>query len=410
MIEKLKIISKWTFISIVVGLCSGVSSAIFLISLEFVTNLREATPSLLYLLPIGGGIIGFLYFYYGKNIEKGNELIFDEYQNPKKGVPIIMAPFIYFTTLITHLFGGSAGREGTAIQMSGAIADSLKNYFKIDNEGRKSILLMGIAGGFSSVFGTPFSAIVFAYEIINPSKKSIISIPFIIIASFMANYSCLQLGVKHSDFYIYNFPEISYFKLVYVIPAGVLFGLFAFAFIQIKNVISKLFAKYIHYAPLRPVVGGVIFLIITVFIGTNRYLGLGVPVIESAFNTVLPIYDSIAKLLFTAFTLGVGFKGGEVTPLFYIGATLGNAISQVIPFPMALMAAIGFVSVFGGATNTPLASIILGVELFGLNTLPYVALGCLVAYIFSGTNSVYSSSKIDKNNLFVFQKYFKLIP
>lgn len=385
---------KWVLICVLVGALVGTASAGFLAALNLTTAWREAHTWIIAFLPLGGLAIGLMYYYWGSEVVKGNNQLLEEFHSPKKIIPFKMAPLVLVGTIITHFFGGSAGREGTAVQMGGAIADQFTRLFGFHRRDRQIILICGISAGFASVFGTPLAGAVFALEVMVVGRMRYEAlVPSFLIAA-VSNYICSAWGASHSHYAVSFVPEFTLLNLLYALLAGIAFGLTATLFAKSTHYWSKLFSRYIKWPPLRPFVGGV-FLSIAIFaFGAYRYTGLGLPVIQSAFTQELPYSDFILKLIFTSFTLGVGFKGGEVTPLFFIGATLGNALSFFIPLPMALLAAMGFVAVFSGATNTPIACTLMGIELFGIESGLFIALSCVTAYLFSGHSSIYSSQII----------------
>ena len=401
----ISIIIKWILICLIIGLLSGSASAFFLVSLNWVTDYREHHFGLIWLLPIGGLLIGLLYHYYGKEVVKGNNLILEEYENPKKSIPLLMAPLVLIGTLITHLFGGSAGREGTAVQMSSSIADQLTRIFKLDNLERKTILILGISAGFASVFGTPLAGALFALEVLYFSKINFKSILTSFLVAYIAYYVVEFWQVKHTHYSIPIVPNFSLFNLFWIIISGILFGLAAMLFSRTTHFWHRTFAKFIAYPPLRPLVGGIILATSIYFIGNTKYIGLGIPTIVDAFNNANANYDFLLKILFTSFTLGAGFKGGEVTPLFFIGATLGSALSVFTPLPIALLAGMGFVSVFAGATHTPIACTVMGMELFGIESGIYLAIACTIAYFFSGSIGIYGSQIVKGPKYILYQKW-----
>ena len=382
---------KWLLICLLIGIFSGSASAFFLVSLNWVTFFRDSHLWIIWLLPFGGFIIGLVYFYYGKDVVKGNNIILEEYESPKKTIPLKMAPLVLIGTLITHLFGGSAGREGTSVQMGSTIADQFSSFFSISKSERKTLLVIGVSAGFASVFGTPLTGSLFALELLFFSKIDYKSIFPSFITAYVAFYVVEFWQVKHTHYTIPNVPTISFSNFGWVVCSGILFGITAMFFSRTTHFFGKIFSKFIAYPPLRPFVGGIILSVAFYFIGTTKFVGLGIPNILAAFQNPSGNFDFLLKILFTSFTLGAGFKGGEVTPLFFIGATLGSALSGFIPLPIALLAGMGFVAVFSGATHTPIACTVMGIELFGLNCGVYVGLACLVSYFCSGYVGIYSS-------------------
>jgi H+/Cl- antiporter ClcA len=408
--KTLRLSLQWLVICALIGLFSGSASAFFLVALEWITQIREYNNWIIWLLPLGGLIIGLLYQYYGASVTKGNNLLLEEYDNPKQPIPFKMAPLVLIGTLITHLVGGSAGREGTAVQMGGAIADQFSNWFQLDKNDRKTILILGISAGFASVFGTPLAGALFALEVVYFSKINLKSVLLSFVVAYAAYFTVELWQVKHTHYSIATIPEMNLTNLLWTIGMGIVFGLTAMLFSRTAHFWSQLFSKQIHYAPIRPLIGGFFLAVTIYFIGTTKYIGLGVPEIVKAFSTPNESYDFLLKILFTGFTLGAGFKGGEVTPLFYVGATLGSALSVVVPLPIALLAGMGFVAVFSGATHTPIACSVMGMELFGIESGIFIGIACVIAYFSSGSVGIYSSQIVKGPKYHLYQKisHFRL--
>ena len=405
-ISTLVYLFKWIFICLVLGVIVGSISAFFLLSLEWATNWRESHLWVIALLPVGGFIIGLSYHLFGNSVVKGNNLLLEEFHSPKKIIPFRMAPLVLFGTILTHFFGGSAGREGTAVQIGGAIADRFTKVLKLSKRDRKIVLIAGISAGFASVFGTPLAGGIFALEVLILGRIRLDAIIPSFMAAVFANYFCEIWNVSHTHYHISTVAEMTPINLLWSLLAGIIFGLVAMLFSKSTHFWSNLFKDNIKYPPFRPVIGGTILAIAIYFMGTTKYIGLGIPTIVDAFDVQLDSYDFLLKVLFTSFTLGAGFKGGEVTPLFYIGATLGNVLIWFIPLPMGLLAGMGFVAVFAGATNTPIACTVMGIELFGIESGVFIALACSTAYLFSGHSGVYSSQIIGspKNSSYIREK------
>jgi H+/Cl- antiporter ClcA len=418
-LEILAYLAKWTLFVLPVSICIGSIVALFLFLLDRATMLRCDHIWLLYLLPLAGIAITVTYRLYGKNSEAGNNLIMDEIHKPGGGVPARMTPFVLISTVITHLFGGSAGREGTAVQMGGSIASLFAKWYKIRHEDKRVLLMGGMAAGFGAVFGTPVTGAIFALEVLTIGRVKYDALIPCLIASFVADATCSAWGIHHTHYSIafkaaqsalIPFIHFDTLLLAKVIVAGVAFGIVGYAFAEASHRIKDAANKYITAKWLIPVAGGATIIGLTFILGTTDYLGLGVTScspggvsIVSAFHMGGASYFSwFWKLLFTAITLSTGYKGGEVTPLFFIGATLGNVMATVGQAPVDLFAGLGFIAVFAGATNTPLACTLMGVELFGGDNLIYYAVACFTAYYFSGHSGIYHAqrvgvSKINKN-------------
>ena len=382
---------KWILICALIGLFSGSASAFLLVALEWAAQLRTHHIWLIGLLPIGGLLIGLLYHYHGKDVVKGNNLLLEEYRLPQKVIPFRMAPFVLIGTIFTHLFGGSAGREGTAVQMGGAIADQFTKIFHLDNSDRKTLIILGISAGFASVFGTPLAGAIFALEVILSSKFSLKSAVLSFVVAYFAFYTVELWGVHHTIYSIPVVPSLTLHNLFWLIPSCILFGLAAMLFSRSTHFWGSLFSKKITYPPFRPLIGGLLLALAFYSFDATKFMGLGVPYIVEAFSKPNEYYDFLLKILFTGFTLGAGFKGGEVTPLFFVGATLGSALSVFIPLPIALLAGMGFVAVFSGATHTPVACTVMGIELFGIESAVFIAIACFIAYLASGSVGIYHS-------------------
>ncbi|MFN3588086.1 MAG: chloride channel protein [Spirosomataceae bacterium] len=385
--------AQWLIALLFVGVVSGSSSALFLYSLERITLLRGNYPFFLYALPFVGLFIGWFYQKGGDRVGKGNNLILEEINVPtQQKIPLKMSLWVLVGTLLTHLSGGSAGREGTAVQMSASLSDQfpLKRFYRVN---RSIFLRASIAAGFASVFGTPLAGILFALEVPQRGKIAFSALVPCLIAAFWADTVCHFWGATHSVYPTIAFLKLDIQTLGKLAIASICFALSSWLFIQIGELVTKKIRALIPDKRFQPFWGGLILLICFLVFPLDELQGLGLPTLSAAFEQTAAPYLFLGKLVFTAFTLSVGFKGGEVTPLFFIGATLGSYLASVLGIPTDYLAALGFIGVFAGATKTPWACVFIGYELFGAaNSVAYLFI-CFSVYFLSGENSIYTAQR-----------------
>jgi H+/Cl- antiporter ClcA len=410
-VSALKFIVCPSLVAMPVSVAIGSVVALFLWLLNWAIHFRFQHTWLLYLLPLAGIVIHLLYKWYGGSAERGNNLIIDEIHQPGAGVPKRMAPLILATTVITHLFGGSAGREGTAVQIGGSLANLFAGWFNLNQQDKQMVLTAGIAAGFGAVFGTPLTGTIFAVEVLTIGRIKFDALIPCLIAGFIGDLTVSAWGITHTTYHIANLPpdyifyghqiHFSLLLLLKTLIASVAFGFASYAFAKAAHLVKKQFNQWINISWLIPVCGGLIIIGLTFLIGKPDYLSLGVNpeypgavTIVSAFQQGgADAFSWLWKLIYTVITLSTGFKGGEVTPLFYIGATLGNTLAGLLNAPVSLFAALGFIAVFSGATKTPLACTIMGMELFGGNFIVFYAVACFTAYLCSGKVGIYSAQR-----------------
>lgn len=387
---------KWTLLGGGVGILAGTASAVFLVSLDWATRTRLANPAILFLLPLAGFIVGWIYHRFAGTAAQGNNLVIEEVHSNQARIPLRMAPLVLLGTVITHLFGGSAGREGTAIQMGASLADALRRILHLNADDRRLMIMAGISGGFGSVFGTPVAGFVFGMEVQSVGRMRYEGMIPCLVGAYVGDLVTRLWGVGHTHYPALANIEIEPLLLLKVALAGLIFGLTSILFVELTHGIKSLQSRWVKYPPLRPLIGGLVLIALTLILNTQDYLGLGLPLIQQSVSGIgVVTFAFLLKLIFTALTLGSGYLGGEVTPLFVIGSTLGYTLGGLLGVEPTFMASIGFVAVFAGASNTPLACAIMAMELFGGGSPVYLILGCVVAYLASGHRGIYVTQRID---------------
>jgi H+/Cl- antiporter ClcA len=382
-------------VGVAVGLLSGLASALFLWALGWVTHVRETHAVLVYLLPVSGLVTGLLYEKLGARIKGGQNLVIDTIHDGGPTLPLRMAPMILVGSVLTHLFGGSAGREGAAVQMGASLADAFAARLGLAGALRRKILVAGVAGGFGSVFGTPVAGALFGLEFIVLGRLEYRALVPALTAAIVGDMTARRLGIEHTVYPAApTVPLTLVLGLKWLVFAAAI-ALTSIVFIELLHATKKQAEKRVPRLPLRMMLGGAIVVIMWKVSGTDDFLGLGVPQIVRAFSPggAAP-WAFAAKMLFTIVTLSAGFLGGEVTPLFFVGATLGAVLARLLGIPVELGAGVGLAAVFATASNTPLALSVMAVELLGAGVLPHVLIVCAVAYALTGSRSIYQAQRL----------------
>ena len=390
---------KWLVIAGITGIVGGTIGTIFNMGISYMSSLHKGYPNLLFLMPFLGLIIVFMYEKANLSQDGGTNLILHSIRH-RKGVPIIIAPLIFVSTLITHLVGGSAGREGAALTVGGGIGAQVGRCFKLDSKDMNTAVMCGMGALFSALFGTPLTAAFFAMEVIAVGVLYYSAFVPCVVSSLSAfAVSWVINGGTESH---YNSPILPNLSIVPVICVGLLAILCAFVsiiFCLAMKYCKKWLQKLIKNPYIRMIAGSLLFIAL-VYIFGDKYTGLGSETIAEAVNEGHSnYYDFILKMLFTALTMAIGFKGGEIVPTLFIGSTFGCTVGYHLGLDPTFGAAIGIVAVFCGVVNCPIASVMLSVELFGGEGIPYFVVAVCISYMLSGYYSIYGSQRFAYSKL-----------
>jgi len=397
---KFKSVLNLIFLSLLIGVFSGVIGTLFAKCISFVTTIRIQYVNLIYLLPLAGLFIVFLYKKLKVSGVGTNQVISSCEENT--GVSFLLMPAIFLGTAISHLFGASVGREGAALQIGGGLASLLSRIFHLDEQKRKILTYCGMAGLFSAVFGTPLAAFFFSLQIAYVWKINLKSVIPTFIASGLSYFTSKLLNAHHEHFYIKSLPDFSLGLILKVILIAILSALIAMLFCYSLRWSKKLFKYLFKNEYLRIAIGGIITVFLTVLLRNTDYNGAGINIIEQIFeNGNFAPEAFFIKLVFTCIAIASGFKGGEIVPSLFIGATFGALIASLLGIPVELGALVGMTALFCGATNCPLAAIFLSLEMFSGKGLLFILISVLVSYVVSGRISLYSAQKIK------FESFFK---
>lgn len=386
---------KWIVISVVLGTVIGVIASGFLYAVHFVSEYRLEHSYMVLFLPLGGLLIVFLYKIFKKSDDTGTSQVL---ASIKEGhtIRLMLAPLILIATIITHAFGGSVGREGAALQFGGSIGNFLARKLRLSDDSVKIITMAGMAGAFSALFGTPLGAAIFAIEVSMVGIMHYAALVPCVFTAYFAHYIAKLLGAQSGRIphLVEVVPEIYSAASVKVLVFGIVTALVGILFILVMHGTHHLYSKFFKNAYVRAFVGGVIVCVLASAMHTQDYLGLGESVINAAFAGKVFAGAFALKMIFTALTLEAGFKGGEIVPTLFIGATLGSALAHVMELPYGLAAACGMIGLFVAVTNAPIASMVLALEMFGFAGLQFYAIIVAVSYLISGYFSLYATQQI----------------
>lgn len=389
---------KVILVSLCCAVVMGIISFVFLKMLGLSSVFREFFPYCIWFLPLSGMLTAFVYKRYGGESSKGNNLIIQSANEGVK-VPKRLAFLTFIFTLLTHFSGGSAGREGTAVQIGGTLTSNVADKLGFKNGDRKIIILSGLSAAFGSVFGTPLAGAFFGMEVCCIGQLSVSAVIPCFLSSYLANAVTLLLGATHEVHKISAIPSLDIKSVLVFISASILFGLIGKLFALGVKYLKLLYAKIFKNTVLSALIGSVIVVLLIVLLNLNEYEGLSTWQQTTAFEGNANWYDMPVKFILTTLTLGAGFQGGEVTPLFDIGASFGGWYANMFGIEPSFLAAIGLICVFGSAANTPITTIMLGIELFGAEAVPSFVFASLISFIASGKSGIYSAQerKLSKN-------------
>lgn len=389
---------KWSIFSSIVGFVVGGFSTLFAFCLNEVTDFRTEHPEIILLLPIAGVFIVFLYGLFHYKNDRGTNLVLSTI-HAETEIPFKMAPLIFISTIVTHLFGGSAGREGAALQLGGSIGNQLGRWFRFDEKDRRIVVMCGMSAAFAALFGTPIAASIFAMEVVSVGVMYYAALVPCVFAALIASKFATNMGISPSVLQITHMPEFHFIPSIKIILLALCCAGLSVLFCVVLHSLGDLYYAKMKNPYVRIVVSSCIIVILTALLHTTDYMGAGVPVIADAIKGEVRPEAFLLKILFTALTLEAGFKGGEIVPSFFVGATFGCLFGQILGISPSLCAAVGMISVFCGVTNCPITSMLIAFELFGYKEVPYFLIAISVSYLMSGYYGLYHDQTI------VYSKY-----
>ena len=392
-------VACWTVAGLGIGLIVGLFATAFGLSMNYVIRTRETHPWLIYFLPVGAILITFLYKNILKVKDSGTNTVIAAIQSNER-LPFRLAPLIFIATLITHLVGGSAGREGAALQMGGSIGNGIGRLLKLSPTNKKTMIMCGMSAAFSALFGTPMAAAIFSMEVISVGIMHYAALVPCVISSLVARYIAAYFGLGAEIYPIELIPEFNIRTAIMICIFAIICGLASIVFCTMLHKYEEFISGKIPNPYIKAVAGGTSVLLLTLIVGNQNYNSTGVAIIMSCFTGAsIGLGAFLLKMIFTTLTLSCGYKGGEIVPTLFIGATLGAAVGQLIRVSPALLAAVGMGALFCGVTNCPISSLLICFELFGYEPMPYFLLAVAFSYWVSGYSGLYRAQKI------VYSKY-----
>lgn len=389
---------RWGIFSAFVGLFVGAFSTLFAFCLRQVTSFRTENPWLILCLPLAGVVIVFLYGVFRYKNDKGTNMVLSSI-HAEAEVPFRMAPLIFISTIITHLFGGSAGREGAALQLGGSIGQQLGKLFRFDEKDQRIVVMCGMSAAFSAIFGTPIAASIFSMEVVSVGVMYYAALVPCVFSSLVASKFANHMGIGPNVFKIRQMPLFEVVPSLKVIGLALCCAALSVVFCMALHSLGDFYRNKLKNPYIRIIVSSLVIILLTIILQTDDYMGAGVPVIQRAIQGNVEPLAFVWKIVFTALTLEAGFKGGEIVPSFFVGATFGCLFGHIVGISPSLCAAVGMMSVFCGVTNCPITSMLIAFELFGYHGVPFFLLGISVSYLMSGYYGLYHDQTI------VYSKY-----
>lgn len=387
------ITAKWVVFATITGAVVSLVGTSFYYLLAHVTTVREQNPWIIYLLPLAGLAIVGLYHLFHNDNDGGTNLVISAVHSGDR-IPLRMTPSIFISTALTHLFGGSAGREGAALQIGGSIGNSLGKLFKFDEKDTHVVIMCGMSAAFSTLFGTPMAAAIFPMEMVSVGVMYYMALVPCVVSSLVAHGISVYLGVAGEAFHVTGIPGLELVPSLKIVLLASICAFLSMGFCVFLHKTEHLYKKFLKNRYLRIFVGGCAVALLTLLVGTNDYNGAGMHTIEHAIEGHVAPEAFLLKILFTALTIGAGYKGGEIVPTFFVGATFGCLLGQFIGLSPSFCAAIGMISLFCGVTNCPISTLLISFELFGYEGMPYYLMAVAFSYMLSGYFGLYSSQKI----------------
>lgn len=396
--RNLAVFIRWGIFSAFVGLFVGAFSTLFAFCLRQVTSFRTENPWLILCLPLAGVVIVFLYGVFRYKNDKGTNMVLSSI-HAEAEVPFRMAPLIFISTIITHLFGGSAGREGAALQLGGSIGQQLGKLFRFDEKDQRIVVMCGMSAAFSAIFGTPIAASIFSMEVVSVGVMYYAALVPCVFSSLVASKFANHMGIGPNVFKIRQMPLFEVVPSLKVIGLALCCAALSVVFCMALHSLGDFYRNKLKNPYIRIIVSSLVIILLTIILQTDDYMGAGVPVIQRAIQGKVEPLAFVWKIVFTALTLEAGFKGGEIVPSFFVGATFGCLFGHIVGISPSLCAAVGMMSVFCGVTNCPITSMLIAFELFGYHGVPFFLLGISVSYLMSGYYGLYHDQTI------VYSKY-----